>query len=319
MLTEKIPLHMSVKIFKDPSEYDMKDLEAYIKEHNIHAPDPKDLKFEPIIFTSERTGDQFYMLKILGTDPELEKLYDEYDDVGNVYKKFFTHVTIDKAIYDDVKENPLKPNEVEFSHLVMEHGANNTIKDFGKSEDLQKGLKHVGAALAVAGAMAMPGQIKEPTMPAPKPTVAQTSPYSSQRMLNTIATVESQKGKFENHKPVSGPMHSGESAYGKYALMPATIRDTIHMNRDLRQKYGKAINLRGDDMRRYMEDNPGLEDIIAQRHLKRLEHHFGPHPRKIGYAWLEGVRGTYKAIKENKDINDHWHVKKIKDAYDKEK
>lgn len=428
MLTEDIPLHMSVKIFKNPSEYNMKELEKYVNEHDLRKPDPKDLEFKAIIFTSERTGDKFYMLEVNGTSPEYKKLYDEYDDVGNVYKKFFTHITIDKEIYDDVKKNGLKPEDVEFSNLIMEHGANNTVKDFGKSEelgksnygpkhmalyshadnakrkegrtgevahvgpnkavqhagptkndqaehaakvahqkskqnpvkhfspnqikhlkrkakahggalnvpiksklaaseaidqDMNKGIKHVAAAIGTAAALAS-SPVRESTtanaMPMKAPQVQQQtqSPYNSKRMLNTIATVETENGRNTAHSPVGG-IHGGESAFGKYGLMPNTIRETIGMNRDLKGKHAKALNLKGDDMRRYMEDNPGLEDAVAQKHLQRLEHHFGQDPAKIGYAWLEGIRGTYKAGKEKKNINEHWHVKKITSAYGKEK
>jgi hypothetical protein len=133
-------------------------------------------------------------------------------------------------------------------------------------------------------------------------------------MLHAIADVESQNGKNENHQPVKG-----ERAFGKYGLMPNTIRETIGLHPDLSSKHAKAQKLMGDDLRRYMQDNNGLEDTIAGKHLERLEHHFGQDPSKIGYAWLNGIRGTYQAQKQNKDIKTHWHAKKVQDAYDKEK
>jgi hypothetical protein len=317
-LVDDIPLHMSLKIFSDPKEYDLDELKSYVKEHDICSPDPKDLKLTPIIFTAEKSKLDYYMLKIEGLPPKYKALYDHYKHVGNVYKEFMTHVTIDKALYDDLKENGIKAEDIEFGPLMVEHGSNNAIHTFDKSEKLDKGIKHVAAALGVVGAMAS----QPAKAPAPQadrsPAMVQPNAYSSKRMLNTISSVESQHGKFQNHKPVGG-IHGGESAYGKYALMPATIRDTIHMDPQLKIKHAKAMNLRGDDMRRYMEDNPGLEDTIAQKHLSRLEHHFGQNPEKIGYAWLNGVRGTYKAGKNKMDISNHWHVKKIKDAYSKEK
>ena len=320
-LVDDIPLHMSLKIFGSPKEFDLDEMKEYVKEHDICTPDPKDLKFTPIIFTAEVSKLDYYMLKIEGLPPKYKALYDHYKHVGNVYKNFMTHVTIDKVLYEDLKENGVTADDIEFGPLTLEHGANNPVHTFEKSESLDKGIKHVAATLGVVGAMAAsPGTKEAPAAPTQNraPASVQQSPYSSKRMLNTIASVESQNGKMTNHKPAGG-MHSGESAYGRYALMPSTIRDTIHMNPDLSLKHKKAIQLRGDDMRRYMEDNKGLEDAVAQKHLARLEHHFGQDPQKIGYAWLEGVKGTYRAQKENKDIGNHWHVKKIKDAYDKEK
>lgn len=326
-LVDDIPLHMSLKIFGSPKEYDFEELKSYVKEHDICSPDPKDLTFKPIIFTAEVSKLDYYMLKIEGLPPKYKALYDHYKHVGNVYKNFMTHVTIDKALYDDLKENGVKPEDIEFGPLTLEHGANNPVHTFEKSEKMSKGIKHVAAALGVVGAMAGSPAAKAPEakkqlapteLASRSPASIPDNKYSSKRMLNTIAEVESKKGKYQEHKPVGG-MHQGESAIGKYALMPATIRDTIHMNPDLRAKHARAMNLRGDDMRRYIEDNPGLEDTLAQKHLSRLEHHFGQNPEKIGYSWLNGIKGTYRAQKENRDIKNHWHVAKIREAYEKEK
>jgi hypothetical protein len=327
ILTDGIPLHMSLKIFTSKSEFDIKEIEQFVKEKDICSPDPSKLTYEPIIFSSEKTATDYYMLKIHGLDPKYKALYDKYDKIGTVYKKFMTHVTIDKAIYDDIKENGIKPEEIQFSHLILEEGSGNTLHDFEKSEDLQKGLKHIGAAIGVAAGLAgsptdsQTARTIAPNMHAQQSTQqanSQGSQYDSKRMLASIAQVESSKGKNVSY-PAVGGIHHGESAVGKYGLMPNTIRETIHMNPDLKNKYGKGLNLKGDDMRRYMQDNPEMEDAVAQKHLQRLEHHFGQSQSKIGYAWLEGIRGTYKAQKANKDIENHWHVKRIKEAYSKEK
>lgn len=406
MLVDNIPLHMSIKIFKSMDEFDLDELKEYVKEHDISSPDPQSLIFEPIIFEAETSKLKYYMLKIDGLHPKYKALYDKYDKVGNVYKQFMTHVTIDKELYDDIKENGITADDIEFGHLVLEEGAGNTHCDFGKSEnfgksdygpkkldlyshadnarrkesrtgevanvgpnkavraagptrsetaehqarldrqkskknpvkvyspkerkklarkmgvlaaseDMSKGIKHAIAGLAVAGAMTAGPAAHAPQQPPHKSAVS-ANHYDSGKMLNTISAVESSSGKNTHHHPAGG-IHRGESAIGKYGMMPNTIRETISMHPDLKNKYSKATSLRGDDIRRYMEDNPGLEDAVAQRHLKRLEHHFGKDPAKIGYAWLEGIRGTYKATKHNQDINRHWHVKKIKDAYSKGK
>ena len=138
-------------------------------------------------------------------------------------------------------------------------------------------------------------------------------------MLNTIAAVESQKGKYTNHKQIKNGLSAGSSAYGKYGLTEPTIRDTISMHPELKQKHGKATKLKGNDLKNYLHDNPGLEDAIAEKHLSRLEHHFGRNPASIGHAWISGISGTNKALKQGQDINKHWHVMKINDAYSKEK
>jgi hypothetical protein len=198
---------------------------------------------------------------------------------------------------------------------------------FNKSEKneeaLEKGaIKNLGAGLAmVAGLHGAPKMAQKVTVNPSKASQTQnvSSQYSPKRMLSTIAAVESSKGRDLAHAAVPGQMHHGEQAYGKYALMPQTIRETIGMNRDLRSKYGKATKLHGQDLYNFMRDNKGLEDQIASKHLQRLEHHFGQDPAKIGRAWIGGISGTNKAIKNNEDIKNHWHVLKVLEAYDKEK
>jgi hypothetical protein len=108
-------------------------------------------------------------------------------------------------------------------------------------------------------------------------------------------------------------------AFGKYGLMPGTIKDTIKGHKDLATKHGKALALQGQQLQNYMRDNKGLEDQIADRHLSHMEHVLGKNPEHLGYGWLNGAQGTLNAIKQKKDIKNHWHVRKIRDAYSKGK
>lgn len=310
-LIDNIPLHMSLKVFSDRKEMDLNEIKAKVKEHGLQRPDPSKLRFKTTIFTSEKDGNEYYMLLCEGTDKSCSDFYEGFKHKGTVYKKFMPHVTIDKALYDEINKDGIKPEEVKFGPLTVEHGADNTIHTFEdemcKSEDLAKGaIKHLATALGVAGAIGL--------------STAAHSPehgkvfYNSGRMLSTISQIESNEGKFTNH----GQLSSGESAYGRYALTPNVIRETINLHPDLKAKYKKGTMLHGQDLHHYMQDNPSLEGILAERHLKRLEQHFGQDAEKIGFAWNQGIRNTYKAIKEKKDISNHWHVKKIRSAYFKE-
>lgn len=352
-LDESIPLHMTLKTFDKPEHLPLEEVKSKAEQLDIQRPDPHSLQYEPIMFTSKRNGNTYYMLKITGTHPALENFSDHFKGQGITHDKFMAHITIDKPLYEKIKAEGIKPHEVEFSPLMIEHGAGNTTHIFQdnqshndhlsditpkykdpkklaasekfEGEPLEKGkIKNAiaGAAIAIGMANAVPhgsasvGPIDhqpkagshavEPNSPHPK--------YDSQHMLRTIANVESSGGKDINHEALGG-MHAGERAYGKYGLTPVVIRETIKLNRDLRKKYGKAMKLDGDDIAHFMQDNPGLEEQVAMKHLKRLEHHFGNNTDEIGYAWLNGVTGTYKARNEHKNLSDHWHVKKIKAAY----
>lgn len=184
-------------------------------------------------------------------------------------------------------------------------------------QPLSKGvMKQLGTAAAMASAIGLASPTPN-AAPAGMDNVShKQSHYDKNHMLNAIAQVESSGGKFANHRALGG-MHNGEHAYGKYGLTPIVIRETVRLHPELKNKHQKVVGLSGQDLHHYMQDNPGLEETIAQKHLARLEHHFGKNPEKIGYAWLNGITGTYKANKENEDIKNHWHVTKIRNAYGK--
>lgn len=188
-----------------------------------------------------------------------------------------------------------------------------------KEEPLEKGgLKNAGIALGMAGALAggahtsdagnrAPASIQQPKQKAPA--------YDHGKMMRALASVESSGGKNMNHKPLA----NGDVAYGKYALLPGTIKDTIKGHKDLKTKYGKALALTGQALHNYMRDNKGLEDTLADRHLSHIEHNFKGNPEHIGFAWNQGITGTKRALHNKQDISSHPYSKKIKEAYDKEK
>jgi 8-oxo-dGTP pyrophosphatase MutT (NUDIX family) len=216
----------------------------------------------------------------------------------------------DGQLPDEILDDEMTPPaEAAFKELDMTKDENS----------LEKGaLKNAGIALGMAGALAggaqpatagnrAPASIQQPKQMAPS--------YDHGKMLRTIAQVESNNGANTNH-PVAS---NGEMAFGKYGLMPNTIKDTIKGHKDLAAKHGKALALTGQQLQNYMHDNKGLEDQIADRHLSHMEHVLGKNPEHLGFGWLNGISGTLKARKNNQDIKNHWHVKKIRDAYNKGK
>jgi hypothetical protein len=133
-LAPGIPLHMSLKVFLDKKDMDLKEIKAKVKKFDIQTPDPKKLKYNTTIFTSKRDGNKYYMLKLEGTDKSYEDFYNSMKHVGTVYEKFMPHITIDKGLYDKINEEGIKPEEVTFDHLSIEAGSGNTVHTFEKSE-----------------------------------------------------------------------------------------------------------------------------------------------------------------------------------------
>lgn len=189
-------------------------------------------------------------------------------------------------------------------------------KHVKKSEELEKGaLKNLLTAGAMGAALssAVPSEAKAPVHQSLAPQVSTQghNGYNRDKVLNAISQVESSGGKNTAHKPTSMG-----TAYGKFAIMPDTIHDTIRLNPDLKRQHQKALNLQGDDLHRYMQDNPKLEQEIATRHLQRLEHHFGHNPEALGYAWNHGILGTNRALNQKQKIGEHPYVQKFKHAYE---
>jgi hypothetical protein len=320
-----IPYHSTVKFF-DPEKDTPENIHSIASQLKLTPPDPKNTKIEPGMF-KDRMGNDVYVIKLHGPHADEIKNHNaKFSHMGYPASyEYQPHVSVDKQTWDKIVESKAQTAHeagIEFGPAQLKQGHNvlhtyphlHAVPGGQPEGSVKTALKRIGTAAAMAGAIAT----ATPTQEAASVPSEQQPQYSSQKMLNTIAQVESSGGKFANHRALGG-LHEGERAYGKYGLTPAVIRETIKMHSDLRSKHKKASALDGDDLHHYMQDNPGLEDAVANKHLKRLEHHFGPDPAKIGYAWLSGISGTYKANKENKNIHDHWHVKKIKTAYSRGK
>lgn len=326
-----IPYHSTVKFF-DPDKDKPAQVHAIANKLNFNPPDPKSTRIEPGKF-KDRLGNDVFVIKIHGKHAdEIKEHNKKFSHLGYPQKFEYTpHVSVDKKTWDGIVASKAKTAHeagIEFGNAELKHGHRvlaayrpKKAQEFGadaqpdsklaESEDLEKSVfKNIGIA-GLMGAALAGGSVSAhaPEQESPK--------YNRQHMLDSISQVESGGGKNVNHKPVNSGIHGSERAFGKFGLMPNDIRETVMMNPDLKHKYKKVTKLKGDDLHRYMQDNPGLEDKVAGKHVERLEHHFGYNPEKIGYAWFQGITGTKKAIKEGQDIGSHWHVKKIKSAYEK--
>jgi len=194
--------------------------------------------------------------------------------------------------------------------------------------DMHKATSFRSAIMAglATGAMATSSNVQA-GMTQPETPVQNTITHDQQvpennknHILNAIQFVESSGGKNTNHERLpQDSIHRGERAFGKYGLTPLLIRETIGQHKDLSRKYNSLQNLQGDQFHEQMQQHPELEEIIASRHYDRLSRKFGHDHQKIGYAWLNGITGTMKALKRGDDISDHWHVQKITNAYNKAK
>ena len=327
--------HSTIKFFNSETDHP-REIHQIASGLDMHPPDPHTTGIKPTMF-QDRLGNDVYVLTLHGEHADkISEHNAAFSNMGfKTSYKHTPHVSVDKATWEKIKNSGAKTCHdagISFGHAELVQG-DKPLQHYGPKEtklaasedygdDLNKGaIKNFAIGLAAAGSLAMihpKNTAQSPVDQSPKAgshEIEHTKPaspkYDRKEMIRTIAAVESNHGTMLEHETTP----SGERAFGKYGLMPNTIQETIKLNKDLRQKYGKAAKLSGDDLHRFMKDNPGLEDQIAEKHVARLEHHFGQNPTAIGYGWLNGISGTYKAQKANKDIESHWHVKKILDNY----
>ena len=225
----------------------------------------------------------------------------------------------------DYKKDKLAASELNLLNL---HKKDKYMKklDLFKKNGLIDKIKSGAASLGMVAAMAstspqVQADIPNVNITKPEQTIAHedqdTRPkYSKNHILNAIKEVESAGGKNIKHKTVKKGLNKGMYSRSEYGLMPLTIKDTINGNGRLQKKYGNLLTLKGDKFHEEYRKHPNIEKELASRHYDQIAKNFGHDLHKIAYAWLNGISGTKKAVKNGKDIKNHWHVKKVKKAYD---
>lgn len=129
--------------------------------------------------------------------------------------------------------------------------------------------------------------------------------HPKQETLDAIAEIESNSGQNLAHKKMMRGLHKGSTAIGKYGLMPLTIKETEKSLEDLSES----------ELKRKLSEDEELQDRIASKYYDRLRKQLDSNdPGKIGYGWFQGITGAKKDIKTGKDIEKHFHVKKIRKA-----
>lgn len=187
-----------------------------------------------------------------------------------------------------------------------------TVEEYDMDNGLLKSFLMFSAAMITSSTI---NSIKVKNIPLEIKTVIKNN--FNDKILRTIAAVESNGGNNLKHPIMENGLNIGQSAMGSYGLMPITVREVIKKNTILNKKYQYLLNLSLDDLYSELEKHPKIQYEIASSHLERLTKIFGNNPKLIGYAWLQGVEGTKKAIKDGKDIDNHWHIKKFMREYNK--
>lgn len=280
-----IGYHATVKFF-NPEKDSPQDIHAIASKRNFVAPDANRTKIEPGMF-KDRHGNDVYVIKLHGPDADkLKEHHQQFSHMGHSASyQFQPHVSVDKATWQKIVDSK--------ATNAKEAGI-----EFGPAE-LRQGHKVLSTYSPKHDKLAASENMKK-------------NEYEGHEILRAISHVENSGGKFANHRMLNGS--ENHKTFGKYGLTASVIRETVGLNRELKGKHSKAAKLDGADLHHYMQDNPDLDEDVAQKHLARIEHHFGKDPVAVSHAWVEGIAATRKAKKSEENIQEHWNVEKVKNA-----
>lgn len=137
--------------------------------------------------------------------------------------------------------------------------------------------------------------------------------------LNAIAIQESGQNGDVRHKmmPYDHPIHGGARAFGKYGLMPATIKLTIKKHKDLYNKYKHILLYDNHGVHDFMSKNRYVEELIVSRLYDEYAAEFGQNLALIYYSWLYGPGRTRRDLANAEVIFNNKIVKKVVSIHQK--
>jgi len=197
-----------------------------------------------------------------------------------------------------------------------------------KGDDLNKGLGKILSTAALAGSMALAQsgikneKVNDVSPKIQRPTFSATelkpeSDFDKNALQQAMARVESNEGRNINHEMLSAGQDAGTRAKGHYGFTNSTIKDVIRSSPNLRASQADVLDFDDEQMHNLIyNDQPHLQHHLASQQIDNISRMLHTkRPEHVAHAWLHGVGGTAKALKEGQDINNHWHVKKVMDAY----
>lgn len=108
--------------------------------------------------------------------------------------------------------------------------------------------------------------------------------------LKAIQQIESSGGTNFKHPTMQAGIHKGQTAIGRYGLMPNTVNEVlVRMKRNgiITPELQQLEGLDPDTMKQTLEMNPGMEDQIAEVLANKVLDRQGDE-EKAAYSWNQG-------------------------------
>jgi len=196
------------------------------------------------------------------------------------------------------------------SILALVHGAH-YAGNVGNESNADSSPSEVVSQAKTRG----PANVSQEVAPKPEETArADVGSYRDQKVgsfLNAISMNESSGGRNLNHRQMKGGIHDGDSAVGKYGLMPNTIKETVGRMGKENPLYRQYRNMDNSQIGESMANNPDHEKEVATHLANRLQDKFGGDESKMSYSWNQGSNIKNSAFNEKHgDYKNHDYVKK---------
>lgn len=133
--------------------------------------------------------------------------------------------------------------------------------------------------------------------------------------LQKIEQLESSGGKNTEHPVITADnLQQGTRAIGRYGLMPNTVQEIVNRRR-LRGTVSPEMldvsKMNPDDMKRYIESNPGLESQLAGDLANKVITNQVGDEDKAAYSWINGSNLKPDDI-QDEDLNNSNYVQKYR-------
>lgn len=132
-----------------------------------------------------------------------------------------------------------------------------------------------------------------------------------QHFLKNISSIESSNGQNLNHPLIQHGIHTGDTAIGQYGLMPNTVNEVLNrmrMNGTITPDLQKLQNMDHNTLKATIEQNPQLEDQIAQSLAQRVLDR-QPTEDMAAYSWHQGTNLTPEKIQQSSYLQNPYTQK----------
>lgn len=130
-----------------------------------------------------------------------------------------------------------------------------------------------------------------------------------QQFLSAISQIESSGGKNLNHETISGGMHKGTRAIGKYGLMPLTVKDIINrqrMDHSITPEIAALRNMDRDALQEQFIQQPELEENLANYLANYVLDRQQGNESAAAYSWFMGHNTKPEKITSQKLLNSDY-------------